>query len=132
MGFGAIFMLLAIPFLPRQETRTPILAVGAAIVYGAMLPLLLPMLLFRYAPWWYWLKWVEYREFLIETKITRLKKKFESFWNISWQKKFPEEYMRQKEWLESDLGNLNTKVSKLNYRKRLLEDKLRKGPEEIL
>ena len=106
-GFGVILVLLSIPFLPRQEVRTPIRAVGTAIILGAIWPLLLLVALGRYAPWWYWLKWVEYREFLIEAETARLEQEFRNRWYLEMQEQYPEAYQRNRERLEFDLGNLN-------------------------
>lgn len=122
---GVMFFLAAIPFLPRQEVRTPLRAVGSAIVFGAMWPLLLMIALVRYAPWWYWLKWVEYREFLVTTKAADLQAEFKRNWDTNSAEEFPEAYRRGKERLESELSRLDTKANKLFSRKSFLENKLR-------
>ena len=124
-GFGVIVSFLAIPFLPRQEVRTPLRAVGAAIMFGAALPLLLTIYIIHFAPWLYWSKWVEYREFLVATKTTCLEEEFRDRWHLKAREEFPEIYQRQKRLLESDLSQFDAKANKLFSRKKYLERKLR-------
>lgn len=121
---GIMFYIAAIPFLPRKEVRTPLHALGFAIAFGAMWPLHL-IFLSPYAFRLYWLKWVEYREFLIATKAESLQTEVKRKWDVDMIEKFPEAYRRDKEWLDSELSRLDAKVKKMFSRKRKLEDKLR-------
>jgi hypothetical protein len=96
-----------------------------SVALGMVWPFLLMVFLFRLAPWWYWAKWLDYREFLVRTKIAFLTRESEEIWDKSSREEHPELYQRHRQRLEAELEGLNKKADELYFRRSALEDKLR-------
>lgn len=124
-GGGFAFFVLAIPFLPRRDTSTPAQAVGLALSLALVWPALLIVLLVQYAPRWYWLRWVEYREFLTKAEAQTLVARFDRVWQPSDRTAHPDLYARIKVTHDSALHDLEVKADRLHSRRLLLEQKLR-------
>lgn len=124
-GAGFVFFVLAIPFLPRRDTATPAQAVGLALSLALMWPALLIVLLIRYAPLWYWIKWTDYREFLTRAEAETLAAKFNRVWQPSDRAAHSDFYERSKAMHISTLSRLQAKADQLQSRRLMLEEKLR-------
>lgn len=122
---GFSFFVLAIPFLPRRQASTPLQAIGMAAALAAVWPLLLLVLLIKYAPLWYLLKWTEYLEFLTATKAQALEATFQRQWDPDYCNACPERYNRSKDAHRRELDILQVKGDRLYSRRLQLQEKLR-------
>jgi hypothetical protein len=122
---GFVVFVLAIPFLPRRDTSTPAQAVGLALSLALVWPLLLLVVLVRYAPLWYWLKWTDYREHLAKAKAEALDAKFRRIWQPSDRADHPELYEHSSAAHTRKIDQLRSKMDALHSNRLRLEQKLR-------
>jgi hypothetical protein len=123
-AMGSLVLILALPFMPRKEVNTPIKAIGFVIVFGGFLPIFILFALVKYLPYWYLHKWIEYREFIAETKVASIQNEFNRKWDQDLKERMPEIYERQKNDVDFQLKQLDIHLSMLSSKKYTLERKI--------